>query len=140
MYEGDLKMAKRIKNKRNKKPNNKASNKVDNQVNERCEKTVRSLVGLGIFPVAYFLAFLPEMSQWKSMALFAAIMLSGNAALIRNHRSNRYLVPMLIGFFILGAALNLTIHGTENIGVLLAVGVVFALKFKTFGEVKRELV
>jgi len=133
-------MAKRIKNKTNSKMKNKATNKVDNQLNEKYEKTARSLVGLGIFPLAYFLAFLPEMGQWKSMALFAVIMLSGNAALIRNHRSNRYLVPMLIGFFILGAALNITIHAGENIGVLIAVGVVFALKMKSFVEVKRELV
>lgn len=132
-------MAKRIKNKMNKKQNNKTTNKINNQLNERYEKTVRSLVGLGIFPMAYFLAFLPEMGQWKSMALFAVIMLSGNAALIRNHRSNRYLVPMLIGCFVLGAALNITIHGTDNIGVLIAVGVVFALKMKSYGEVKREV-
>ncbi|GLI57566.1 hypothetical protein PM10SUCC1_30800 [Propionigenium maris DSM 9537] len=130
---------KRVKNKTNNKVNNKATNKINNQLNEKYEKTVRSLVGLGIFPMAYFLAFLPEMTQWKSMTLFAVIMLTGNAALIRNHRSNRYLVPMLIGFFILGAALNITFHGTANMGVLLAVGVVFALKFKTYGEVKREV-
>ncbi len=133
-------MAKRVKNKSNKKQTNKGAKKIDNQLNERYEKTVRSLIGLGIFPMAYFLAFLPEMGQWKSMALFAAIMLSGNAALIRNHRGNRYLVPMLIGFFILGGALNIVIHGTENIGVLIAVGVVFALKMKSYGEVKKEVV
>ncbi len=126
---------KRVKN----KTNRKIENKLNIQLNERYEKTLRSLVGLGIFPMAYFLAFLPEMDRWKGMVLFVVIMLSGNAALMRNHRSNSYMAPMLIGFFILGAALNMVFQGTENISVLLAVGVVFVLKMKTFGEIKREV-
>lgn len=117
----------------------KMKNRSKNNVNEEYEKTVRSLAGLGIFPLAYFIAFFPEMEQWKRMVLFAVIMLSGNAALIRNHRANKYLTPMLGGLFILGTVLNIAVLGGENIVVLGVVGVVFTMKLRTLGKFRTEM-
>lgn len=116
-------MARRIKVKeQNNKNQMEEKNKVD-------DKQIRSFVSFGLFPLSYAVGFIPEMEYFKQIMLFAITMIVGNIGIMRT-LYGRSLVVGTAGLFILGSVLNILFIGISQIGILLVLGVVFALKMK----------